>query len=382
MSKFGRKYNFVQLIVWTITLEVLFWLVFFFGHFWIANAKNEPFKQAFTAYEHPEYFWFFLLIPLLYLFYFSNLSWKNQLLGTLFSPRLQRLLICLPSNKQSFWRFQVLRISLVFIVLAVANPQGAPKKITIDTNNGEIIVVVDVSKSMLVQDMDMKRSRLDAAKNGLSNLAQNLNGTSLSIVVFAGSAYAHMPMTRDLSGVSTYIQDISTDMIGVQGTQIAEALDIAYRTFSTQIQRKTLYLISDGEDHEGGLDEAIQRIVETGTSVHVIALGTEKGGPIPEPNGGVKRDKNNEIIISKPNIELLQKIANQSGGVFVQETNAFPNFVRIVEKTYLAEQNKTKQESTMRKSHGNIYALTALLFLLFYLVLLELNFQKKSERNE
>lgn len=377
MSKFGRTYNFVKLITWTVILELVFWAIFYIGHLLIAHLKNEPLHQSFNTYEYPEYFWFFLLVPILYFFYFANLSWKNKVLGTYFSPRLQKLLFQIPSLAKSFWRFQLLRFALVFLVMGLANPQGAPKKIKVDTSLGEIVVALDVSRSMLVRDMDMNRSRLDAAKNGLSNLVKNISGTSLSIVVFAGTAYPHLPMTRDLGAVSSYIQDISTDMISAQGTHIAEALDVSLRSFSLQSQRKIIYLITDGEDHEGGVDEAVQRALQAGASIHVIALGTEKGGPIPEPNGGVKRDAENQIVISKPDFEVLQTIAGQTSGVFIKETSAFPNFARIVEKTYIAEQEKTQQESTMRKSHGNAYVLFALILLLVYMVLLEFNFAPK-----
>lgn len=379
MNKPALKYNFVKLLMWTLILEILFWALFYFGHLLIAHLKNDLLANAFSVYEHPDYFWFFLVVPVLYLFYFSNLSWKNGVLSKHFSPRLQGLLVHSPTLGKSFWRFQVLKTAAVLLVMALANPQGAPKTVTIDTSIGEIVVVVDVSRSMLVRDMDMNRSRLDAAKNGLSNLAKNIPGTSLSIVVFAGTSYAHMPMTRDLSSVSTYIQDISTTMISEQGTHIAAALEVAARSFNMQTKQKAIYLITDGEDHEGGVDEAIQQVVQSGASIHVIALGTEKGGPIPEPNGGVKRDNNNEIIISKPDFELLESIATQSGGIFVKEKSAYPNFVRIIEKTYKAEQEKSAQESTMRKSHGGLYALMSLILVIVYMILLEFNLSSKKE---
>lgn len=378
MNKLVRKYDFVKLMVWVLILESVFWAIFYFGHLGIAHLKNEPMSQAFATYEKPFFFWFFLLIPVFYFLYFANLSWKNAVLGKHFSPRLQNVLVQVPSMGKSFWRFQLLRFTLTFLVMALANPQGAPKKIHIESTGGEIVVVLDVSRSMLVRDMDMNRSRLDAAKNGLSNLVNNIPGTSLSIVVFAGTAYPHLPMTRDLSSVSTYIQDLSTDMISTQGTQIAEALSVAARSFSMQSQRKAIYLITDGEDHEGGVEAAIQNTLASGASVHVIALGSEKGGPIPEANGGVKRDKENEIVISKPDFDLLQSIASQTGGAFVKEISAYPNFVRVVKQTYLAAQEKATQESTMRKSHGGVYALLAFILLLVYLVLLEFNFNKKT----
>lgn len=375
MNKSELKYHFPKLLLWIGLAELAFWLAFGLFHVLIAVLKSEPIISSFLVYQHPVVFWFLLLLPLLYLLYLSNLSWKNRVLDQSFSARLQKLLFHIPSLQVSFWRFFILRTAFVFVVFAMANPQGGTRTVEVDGYGGEIVLAVDVSRSMLVRDMENGRSRLDAAKNGLSNMVRNLPNTSLSIVVFAGSAYAHLPMTRDVQMVSTYIEGLSTEMIGVQGTDIAEAIYVSLKAFSMGSSTKNIFLITDGEDHEDGVQEALQLAKEQGAHIHVVALGSMKGGPIPEKEGGVKRNMAGEIITSVPNFDLLAGIAEETSGTFVQEISAFPNFVKIVEQSINKEGQAQKIESKMRKSYGALFALQAFVLLLLYLVLLDLNFK-------
>ncbi len=371
MNKRQRTYDVLRILLWIGMAELAFWVLFFFGNVLIAALKNEAWQSSFLVYENPKEFWWLLLLPVLIALYLFNLHWKNSVLEKSFSIKLRGFLFRLPTPKQSFWRFMIIRTAIVFMVLAIANPQGGSKSLEIEGYGGEIVVVVDISRSMMVRDMQSKRSRLDAAKNALNNMTRNIPGTSLSIVVFAGSAYPHLPMTRDLQSVSSYIETISTDMIRSQGTDIAAAIDIAVGSFSAQSELKLIYLLTDGEDHEGGVDEALARAQSLGAKVHVMALGSEAGGPIPEPKGGVKKDQDDAIVISKPNLELLQNIAESTGGVFVHETNAFPNFAKLLQQTFEQSKQKMNTPSSMRKSYGAIFALQAFILLMIYLFLLE-----------
>lgn len=380
MNNVQHKYHVPKLLTWIGLAELVFWALFVIFNIAIALLKGEPIVSSFLVYQQPEAFWCLLLLPIIYALYLSNLSWKNNVLNNTFASRLQHLLLHLPSLRISFWRFFILRTAIVFMIFAMANPQGGSRIVKIEGMGGEFVVAVDVSRSMLVRDMDNGRSRLDAAKNGLSNMIRNISGSAMSIVVFAGSAFPHIPMTRDLQSVSSYVDDLSTDMIGEQGTNLAEAINISLRSFSSGAQVKTIYLISDGEDHEGGLDAALENAHQQGAIVHVIALGSEKGGPIPEKKGGVKRDKEGEIITSVPNFELLEEIAQKTSGIFWRETSAFPNFAKIVDKSFRNHLQAQELESKMRKSYGGIFAFQAFLMILIYLIMIQLNF--KANENE
>jgi Ca-activated chloride channel family protein len=206
MNKRQRTYDVLRVLLWIGMAELAFWLLFFLANVLIAALKNEAWQSSFLVYENPKAFWWLLLLPVLIALYLFNLHWKNSVLEKSFSIKLRGFLFRLPTPKQSFWRFLIIRTAFVFMVLAIANPQGGSRALEIDGYGGEIVVVVDISRSMLVRDMQSKRSRLDAAKNALNNMTRNIPGTSLSIYVFAGSAYTHLPMTRDLQTVSILLQ--------------------------------------------------------------------------------------------------------------------------------------------------------------------------------
>ena len=373
MNNTEHKYHFPKLLARIGLSELVFWVLFVFFNALIALLKSEPIISSFLVYQQPEMLWLLLLLPLIYLIYLSNLSWKNRVLNQTFATRLQKLLMLIPDLRTSFWRFFVLRTAFVFVVLALANPQGGTRAVNIEGMGGEFVVAVDVSRSMLVRDMDNGRSRLDAVKNGLSNLTRNMPQSSMSIVVFAGSAFPHLPMTRDLQSVSSYVDALSTDMIGEQGTHIAEAIRVSLRSFSAGAKNKVIYLISDGEDHEGGLDAALAEAQQEGAIIHVIAVGSQIGGPIPEKKGGVKRNSAGEIISSVPDFELLKEIAQKTQGRFWKETSAFPNFAGLVKQSFQSHPQTQEMESKMRKSYGSIFALQAFLLLLAYLVMIHLN---------
>jgi Ca-activated chloride channel homolog len=373
MNNKEHKYHFPKLLAWIGLAELLFWALFVFFNVLIAFIKNEPIISSFLVYQHPETLWLLLLLPLIYLLYLSNLSWKNSVLNQTFATRLQQLLMHIPNLRVSFWRFFVLRTAFVFVIFALANPQGGTHAVNIEGMGGEFVVAVDVSRSMLVRDMDNGRSRLDAVKNGLSNLTRNMPQSSMSIVVFAGSAFPHLPMTRDLQSVSSYVDALSTDMIGEQGTHIAEAIRVSLRSFSAGARSKVIYLISDGEDHEGGLDDALADAQQDGAIIHVIAVGSSMGGPIPEKQGGVKRNSAGEIITSVPDFKVLKEIAENTQGRFWKETSAFPNFAGFVKQSFQSHPQTQEVESKMRKSYGSIFALKAFLLLLAYLILTHLN---------
>ena len=379
MNKAQHEYHFPKLLAMIALAELGFWVLFVVLNAAISLLKGEPIISSFLVYQHPVVFWFLLLIPLLYLLYLSNLSWKNRVLQETFSARLQHLLLQVPNLHVSFWRFFILRTALVFVIFAMANPQGSARSVNIEGMGGEFVVAVDVSRSMLVRDMDNGRSRLDAVKNGLSNMTRNMPRSSMSIVIFAGSAFPHLPMTRDLQSIGPYIDDLSTDIIGEQGTNLAEAINVSVASFSAGAKLKTIYLITDGEDHEGGLDAALQNATLQGAVIHVIAVGSEKGGPIPEKSGGVKRDDEGEIITSVPNLKLLKEISEKSSGSFWHETSAFPNFAKKVEQSFANQQQTQEMESKMRKSYGGVFAFQAFLLLLVYLILIHLNFKPNEK---
>lgn len=196
-----------------------------------------------------------------------------------------------------------------------------------------------------------------------------MKGVSMSIIVFAGRAYVHMPMTRDLSSVSAYIDDISVDLVSIQGTNLAEALDLAGQSFSPKLKEKSLYVLTDGEDHQGGIEDVLPQLQQKGITIHFFALGSEQGGPIPLLGGGMKKDEKGEVIVSKPNFSLIEELAEAGKGSYAIIQTPYPSLVSIVNETLSSSKSKTIVQGSIRRSHGIVYGILGFILLLIYLIL-------------
>jgi Ca-activated chloride channel family protein len=259
-------------------------------------------------FENSEELWFLLgLIPALILF-LLHLRWKKNKIKNIGNPILIKKLMPDFSMGRLILKFCLLSIAYTFLVLGLANPQIGTKTEKVKRSGIDVIIAIDVSKSMLAEDV--APSRLSKAKNFISRFIDDLQNDRLGIIVFAGRAYLQMPVTVDYSAAKMYLKTISTDMVPTQGTAIAQAVDLAMESFDKNAKTsKALIIISDGEDNEEGANEAVEEAVKKGIKVYAIAVGSDKGGPIPLGNGDFKRDGNGNIVLSKVNREVLREIA-------------------------------------------------------------------------
>jgi Ca-activated chloride channel family protein len=176
------------------------------------------------------------------------------------------------------------------------------------------MIALDVSNSMLSEDV--KPSRLARAKNFISNFIDSLQNDRLGMVVFAGRAYLQMPLTVDYGAAKMYLKTVSPAMVPTQGTDIASAIDLADQGFNAADNaHKALIIISDGEDNEGGVDEAIAQATSHGVKIFTIGVGSENGSPIPS-GADYKRDEAGNIVLSKLNQDMLRDIAAKGNGSF------------------------------------------------------------------
>ena len=272
-------------------------------------------EKAFR-FEHKEYLWcLWVLLPIA-LAFIGFQYWRNRNLNRFAKSALLLQLTPEISFNKHLIKFILLALAFQFIVLGFANPQLGTKQEKVKREGIDVMVAMDVSNSMLSEDI--KPNRLLRAKNFVSNFMSELHNDRLGIVVFAGRGYLQMPLTVDYSAGRMYLKSINTNLVPTQGTNIAEAINLARQSFVQEDKKsKALIIITDGEDNEGGTDEAIAQAVEAGIKIFTIGVGTDAGGTIPA-GSDVKRDENNNPVITKMNTQMLREIANKGNGKYYQ----------------------------------------------------------------
>ena len=207
------------------------------------------------------------------------------------------------------------------LVVALANPKMGTKLKTVKREGVDIVFAIDVSKSMDAEDI--APSRLEKSKQLVSQILNNLGSDRVGIIAYAGGAFPQLPITTDYSAARMFLQALNTDMISSQGTAIGDAIELATTYYDDEQQtNRVLIIISDGEDHEGNVEEITEQASEMGIRIFTIGVGTEKGGPIPIKRNGVvqnyKKDNQGETVITKLNPETLQEIADAAKGAYIQ----------------------------------------------------------------
>jgi Ca-activated chloride channel homolog len=265
-------------------------------------------------FEHTEYLWLLLVtVPALALFIFF-FFWRKRAIAKLGNTSLVLQLIPDFSNRRHVIKFLLLLLAYSFIVLGFANPQLGTRQEKVKREGIDVIIALDVSNSMMSEDV--KPDRLGRAKNFISNFIDKLSNDRLGMIVFAGNAYLQMPLTVDYSAAKMYLRSVNSGMVPTQGTNFAEAIDLAREGFvKGETTHKALIIITDGEDNEGGVDEKIAEAAKEGIKVFTIGVGSANGSPIPTDND-FKRDENGNIVLSKLNEPMLRDMAAKGDGKF------------------------------------------------------------------
>jgi len=264
-------------------------------------------------FQHKEYLLLLLvLIPVLLLFIFFQ-RWRKKSIAKFGTASLVYKLIPDFSSGKQVVKFVFLSLAYTFLILGLANPQIGTKQEKVKRQGIDVVIALDVSKSMLAEDV--QPNRLARAKNFISNFVDQLKNDRLAIVVFAGRAYLQMPLSVDYSAAKLYLKTVGTESVPTQGTSISEAIDLANESFAQGDNKsKALIIISDGEDHEANVDEALENAAKNGIKVFTLAVGTDKGSPIPQANGDFKRDAEGNIVLSKVNVEAMRTYAEKGNG--------------------------------------------------------------------
>ncbi len=272
-------------------------------------------REVAFRYEHPLYLWGLALVAPLIAFFIAGQIWKAKKMRQFGNPHLVQQLTADASTGKQLLKFILAALAFEFIVIGFANPQVGTKQEKVKRQGIDVIIALDVSNSMLSED-DVKISRLARSKNFISNFIEQLSNDRLGMIVFAGRAYLQMPLTVDYSAARMYLKATNTGMIPTQGTNIAEAVNHARQSFvQGEDKHKALIIISDGEDNEGGTDEAIAAAVKEGIKIYTIGVGSEKGSPIPMGND-FKHDEQGNVVLSKMNAQMLQEVAAKGNGKY------------------------------------------------------------------
>ena len=274
-------------------------------------------------FANPEFLYLFFLIPVFIIgFILLNIRKRKSVekLGTL--ALVKRMMPEL-SLKRSYLKFWLTLIAIGFGIVILARPQFGTKVEKVDKQGIELVIAIDVSNSMLAQDI--QPSRLAKAKQILTRIIDERKNDKVAIVVFAGEAFIQLPLTPDTQSAKLFLETIDPSIVPVQGTAIGSAIDIGMTCFSNDENiDKAIVLITDGEGHEGNAEQAAARAAEKGVHVNVVGIGTTEGAMIPvaEGSSNVKRDTQGQPVITKLNEEMCRQIAKAGKGLYAHADNS------------------------------------------------------------
>lgn len=297
--------------------------------------------------DEKKYLYLLILIPILVLVYFYNLYWKRKKQREFGDLELVQKLSPNRSSFKPVFKLIVILLAFACLIIGLVNPKIGTKMETVKREGIDIVFAMDVSKSMLAEDV--APNRLEKSKQIVSQIINQLGSDRIGIVAYAGSAFPVLPITSDYSVAKMFLQNMSPDIVSSQGTSLDEAIKLSATYFDQKSKTsKLLILLSDGEDHSEGAEIAAEEANKIGMKIITIGLGTEKGGTIPlKVNGVVKsfqRDNNNEVVITKLNQDGLKAIAKATKGGYVygNTTKQVLDYV----KNALDNIQKTEFEST------------------------------------
>lgn len=279
------------------------------------------------------------------------------------------------SVKRYKWKFFLILLALTSLILGIANPQIGSELKTVKRKGVEVIIALDVSNSMLAEDINP--NRLTRAKRAISKLINDLNGNNIGMIVFAGEAYVQLPVTSDYASAKMFLNSINTDMVNVQGTAIGSAIELAEESFTKDNDKnKALIIITDGENHEDDAIKLAEEVNKKGIIVSTIGLGSTKGTPIPVVDKfgrkDYRRDNEGKVVMTKLNEDLLTKIAVSGGGEYIHAGNSNFGLNSIVDN--INNMDKQEFESKVFSDYEDRFQYFigfALFLMLLELILLE-----------
>ena len=262
-----------------------------------------------------------ILVPLVVIFILV-LKWKKNVRRQMGDEELINNLTMGYSARNYNWKFILILAALALCIAGAANLRSPKNGNTGDRKGVDVMIALDVSNSMLAQDI--KPNRLERARQVINKLIDKMDNNRMGLVLFAGQAFLQMPLTGDLAAAKLYVSNANPDAVPNQGTVIGDALKLCNTSLDTKEKKyKAVILISDGEDHDENATKAVDELKENGVIVYTVGIGSPQGAPIYDPAlNDFKKDENGVVVISKLNEKDLQDIAAKTGGQYHLFTNA------------------------------------------------------------
>ena len=319
-------------------------------------------------FDNPNFLYLALIIPFLMLINYLYMSWRKKIQDSYSDSELLEIISPNRSNFKLNLKLILECLAILLLSIGLANPKIGTELNSINREGVDIVFAIDVSKSMLAEDV--APNRLLRSKRIISEIINSLNSDRVGIVAYAAQAIPQVPLTTDFASVKNFLQIIDTDMLSSQGTSIDSALNLSANFFDQNSEtNRVLILLSDGEDHDDIPESLINLIIENNINLISIGVGQDNGSTIPiKVNGRIdsyKKDSNGEVVITKRNSEILNKIANSSGGEYI-DGNITEEALENV-KVKLDKIDKSEFETSQfveYKQQFQIFILLALLFII------------------
>ena len=305
-------------------------------------------------------------------------TWKKNIQKKYISENLLQFLSPNISNFKPRIKLLFLILFILFSTIALVNPKIGTELKTVKREGVDIVFALDVSKSMLAEDI--APNRLEKAKRIVSEIINTLNNDRVGVIAYAATALPILPITDDYSTAKTFLQSLNTDMLSSQGTAIIQSINLAQKFYDDEDQtNRVLCILSDGEDHEVERQNLLELAEQSGIIIITIGLGSVKGAPIPIKENNIvksyKKDENGDVVVTKLNTQLLNTIANSSSGIYIEGINTELVVEEISKR--LKEMDKKEFESKQFVAYKDQFQ-WFISFAILFLSLELLVFEKKT----
>lgn len=317
-------------------------------------------------FGNPIVLYLLVVMPFIVLFYvYSNYRRKKRL-NKYGDIRLLKQLMPDVSVHRLNVKFWLMWFSMVLLIFVLARPQFGSKMETVKRSGIETIIALDISNSMLAEDV--QPNRLDKSKKLISKLVDKFTNDKVGLIVFAGQPFTQLPITSDYTSAKMFLDAIDPSLIVSQGTDIGGAISLALKSFTPQEEiGRAIIIITDGENHEGNAEEVAKIAAEKGIRVFVLGVGLPEGTPIPMENGNdFRKDKEGNVIVTRLNEQMCQNIANAGNGLYIRVDNS--NAAQRVLQSEIDKLAKADVETTIYTEYDEQFMVIAWLVLVLLII--------------